>query len=289
MRSPHSTIERLGGIATRRQLLAHGHTGYQLTADVRRGRIDRVRRGWYATAETDRTAREAVRIGGRLSHCSAAASYRLWSGFDSRIHVTVSRGASRLRKPRAQGPTVVVHWVRPGRQDLGSRETWRVTVGECLRGVVATCDRETAIACLDTAMTTLGLTGDDIREIFANVSARMRRRAAQARPGSDSGLESIARQRLADLAPLQQVSIDGVGDVDLLFAGRVVVEIDGFAYHGSRDDFERDRRRDARLVELGYVVLRFSYRQVTEEWPMVERVIRAVVARAAADAFAKKE
>lgn len=50
---------------------------------------------------------------------------------------------------------------------------------------------------------------------------------------------------------------------------RLVVEIDGFAYHGSRPAFEKDHRRDARLVVAGYRVLRFTWRQIVDE---VERV-----------------
>ncbi|HEX2167269.1 MAG TPA: DUF559 domain-containing protein [Longimicrobiales bacterium] len=44
---------------------------------------------------------------------------------------------------------------------------------------------------------------------------------------------------------------------------RLVVEIDGFAFHGSRDSFERDRRRDAVLTAAGLRVMRVTWRQLT--------------------------
>lgn len=44
----------------------------------------------------------------------------------------------------------------------------------------------------------------------------------------------------------------------------VVIECDGWAYHGlRRDNFERDRERDALLIGAGWVVLRFTYRSIT--------------------------
>ena len=46
---------------------------------------------------------------------------------------------------------------------------------------------------------------------------------------------------------------------------RLAVEVDGFAFHGTREAFERDRRRDAELQTRGYRVLRVTYRQLTAE------------------------
>lgn len=42
------------------------------------------------------------------------------------------------------------------------------------------------------------------------------------------------------------------------------MEFDGAAYHAGRDDWQRDLRRDAALAALGWVVLRFSWTDVTE-------------------------
>jgi very-short-patch-repair endonuclease len=56
---------------------------------------------------------------------------------------------------------------------------------------------------------------------------------------------------------------------------RLVVEVDGFAFHGSRDAFERDRRRDAEFIAAGITTLRITWRQLVHR-PFV------VVARIAA-------
>jgi hypothetical protein len=44
----------------------------------------------------------------------------------------------------------------------------------------------------------------------------------------------------------------------------LIVEVDGYRYHGTRAAFEADRARDARLKLLGYDVLRFTHRQLTD-------------------------
>lgn len=58
---------------------------------------------------------------------------------------------------------------------------------------------------------------------------------------------------------------------------RLIVETDGFRYHGSRAAFEADRAKDARLQALGYRVLRFTYRQVVETPAEVIARIREVM------------
>jgi very-short-patch-repair endonuclease len=58
-------------------------------------------------------------------------------------------------------------------------------------------------------------------------------------------------------------------------AHNLVVEVDGFAYHGNRAAFERDRRKDAALVAAGYRVIRITWRQLVDE----PHVVVALLAR----------
>jgi very-short-patch-repair endonuclease len=65
--------------------------------------------------------------------------------------------------------------------------------------------------------------------------------------------------------PHTNTSVGG-WEVDAVWqAQRLVVEVDGFAYHGNRAAFERDRRRDAALVAAGYRVIRITWRQLVDE------------------------
>jgi very-short-patch-repair endonuclease len=55
-------------------------------------------------------------------------------------------------------------------------------------------------------------------------------------------------------------------EVDFLWrAQRLVVETDSHRFHGTRPAFERDRRRDQRLLVAGFAVARFTWRQVVDE------------------------
>lgn len=61
-------------------------------------------------------------------------------------------------------------------------------------------------------------------------------------------------------------------------AARLVVEVDGYAFHSGREAFERDRLRDQRLQAAGCVVLRFTWRQLTERPEAVAATLGAALA-----------
>jgi very-short-patch-repair endonuclease len=61
---------------------------------------------------------------------------------------------------------------------------------------------------------------------------------------------------------------------------KVVVEVDGYGAHGHWAAFQRDRARDNRLVAAGYVVLRFTWHQLTREpVRVVAEIVRTLVRR----------
>ena len=71
-------------------------------------------------------------------------------------------------------------------------------------------------------------------------------------------------------------------EVDFLWPEqRVVVELDGWEGHGHRLAFERDRARDAALQAAGYLVLRFTWRQLRDEPQLVARRIAEALGRRA--------
>lgn len=294
MFSVQATVAALGGVATRQQLIAAGLSGFDLTIAVGRGEVRRVRQARYVTADASFDAVAAARVGGLLAGTSAARSYGLWSGFDTRLHLSVGANSARLRTnvppsftgrptgltPDTSARRIVLHWLEGGAVPELGPECWRVPLPVCLRQVVAWCDRETAIATLDTALALLprGL----VLDAFASAPVSQREVVAECRPGSDSGYESIVRQRLGVLGivVIQQVRIPGVGRVDGLIAGtRVVLEVDGRGYHDDPDAVEEDRRRGAELVAAGYTRVQLSSTRIRTDWAWCVRMVRGAMAQ----------
>lgn len=85
---------------------------------------------------------------------------------------------------------------------------------------------------------------------------------------SEAGTESLARYRLQSkqVKVRSQVSIPGVGRVDLLVGNRSIIEVDGEEFHHSSEQFHRDRERDMEALRLGYLTLRLTYRHVVHDW-----------------------
>jgi very-short-patch-repair endonuclease len=71
-------------------------------------------------------------------------------------------------------------------------------------------------------------------------------------------------------------------EVDALWAGRkLVLEVDGYAFHGHRAAFERDRRRDQTHAADGYRVIRVTWRRLQREpLAVVARLAQALSAPA---------
>ncbi len=80
---------------------------------------------------------------------------------------------------------------------------------------------------------------------------------------AESGSETLVRLMLRALGRRAelQVVIRGVGRVDLVVDGWLVIECDSKAFHSSWDQQREDRRRDQALAALGYVV----YRPIAED------------------------
>ena len=70
----------------------------------------------------------------------------------------------------------------------------------------------------------------------------------------------------------------GPYEVDFLWRDRgLIVEVDGYRHHGDRSSFERDRARDADLQSRAFRVLRFTYRQVTEDHSSVVAALHVML------------
>ena len=95
-------------------------------------------------------------------------------------------------------------------------------------------------------------------------------------------LKSLAKRGHLPPPVKQFVVSDGgefVARVDFAYPEqRLAIEVDSVRYHLGREAFESDRARDARLMALGWRVLRFTYRQMKDEPEFVLASIRAALA-----------
>jgi len=265
-------MARRGDIAHSAEARAAGFSRQTMSDAVEQGLLKRIRRSWLIGPTADDALVRAVAAGGRLSCVSAASRHGLWVPPHSALHIAVKPTASRV--PR-EG--IVAHW------SIGPAPVSRYATEDHLLNallLVAECmTRDLALTVWESSVRR-GL-------VQAGVLARVDWRSLRAREVadacsalSDSGLESIFLARIVNLGVgiRQQVWIDG-HPVDFLIGDRLIVQLDGFEHHGSPTARRRDMDADARLVLLGYTVLRFDYQQVMFEWEQVEAVLVTAMAQ----------
>jgi very-short-patch-repair endonuclease len=286
---------RQRGVVSVEQLHAAGFDRAAIKRRLRAGRLHRLHRGVYLVGHAI-AAERALEFAALLacgpqsvvSHRSAARllglpSFRNWT---APVEVSVS-GYDPGCKPG-------IKIYRPKRLD--ARDV------RCVDGI-----RVTAPACtlLDLAVV---LPIDDLEVAYADAHARRllkpdditavldrnrhRRGAGALRSlhalelgGGLSRSEAERQMRtLLRTAKLPEPKVNARVDsfeVDFLWAAeKVVVEVDGFAFHADRRSFERDRERDAILAARGYVVLRFTWRQILRHRvAVISRISSAITVR----------
>jgi very-short-patch-repair endonuclease len=97
---------------------------------------------------------------------------------------------------------------------------------------------------------------------------------------SDTERRLLALLRKAHL-PAPEVNTQfGRFELDFFWReARLAVETDGYAFHSSRRQLERDHQRDLELQAAGLMIVRFSWRQVRDEPELVVAQIATLLAR----------
>jgi len=275
-----AALRSAGGCARRHELVAGRAAQRALASLTADGRVIRVSRGVYALPDAPADVRTARLASGLLTCRSAAARWGLPLVRQSTVvHVAVPRDRG-ARRPGDLPPGTVVHReVRVRPSGLALTVPPPVALVHLARCVPAV---ET-VAALDAALRTGLVTR---AELAAQLPSRGRFAFGRLLRASDGRSQSIAESfvrvglRAQGLTGEPQVLLDGVGRVDLLVEGVVVVELDGFAHHSDRTQFGEDRRRDRVVRSLGLHALRFTYRDAVHDTERTVHEIGAAVAAA---------
>lgn len=232
-------------------LRARGLTERQISVLAQHGRLLRVRRGRYVDPTAHAELIAAATLGARLDCVSLLAAIGVFVRQHTHMHVQLEMGASRV-PPR--GARVVAHW----RRSSQSTCALAADLVEALAQAVRCQSPRDAVATLDSAWHHGIVDEAGIAAVFLRLPRRFRRLRALLDRRAESGPETLVRLMLRGLGCVieVQVPLDGVGRVDLLVDGWLIVECDSRAHHSSWEQRKRDMRRDLAAAALGYTTVR---------------------------------
>lgn len=237
----------------RQDLVAEGWTDRALRAAIADGRLVRPRPGAYLPLGTPDDVIEACALGGRLACVSALARLEVFVLDKSSLHIHLHD--SRPRAPKSSR-SVRRHWGRLHRTPHPCSTS--VDPFDAVVCAVRCQSPRAALATLDSALRAGVLDRGDLDELFGALPRRHRvlRRLIDAR--AESGPETLVRLILRSLGVSFEVQVDiaGVGRVDFLVDGWLIVECDSEEFHSTWADQRRDRRRDQAAAALGFATFR---------------------------------
>jgi very-short-patch-repair endonuclease len=283
---------RQHGIVSRWQLLVLGMSRDQIQDRAAGSQLHRIHRGVYAVGHRKLTLKGvwmaavlACGPGAGLSHRAALALWELRRSESGLIDVTVPGRTGR------HGPEGVrVH--RSGLLQEGDvNEVDGIPVTSLAwtavdyAGIANRRQVPSVLEALERRGLYIGRELDELLERTPNRKGVKTLRAAIAEmtgpaPWLQSELEETFRElvRGSDLPDYEaNVMVEGEVVDALWRKERVIVELDGYAFHKSRLQFEADRRRDAKLMVAGYRVLRVTQQRLQNEPEAVLAEIRALL------------
>lgn len=260
---------RQHGVVSVEQLRAARLDKRATSRRVQSGRLHAVHRGVYAVGHTKLSfegrcmaAVLALGEGAVVSHQSAAALWGMLKPHSGPIHITLPGDSG--RRPRCgitihrshsliAGVSIVRNGIRVTKPARALRDMHRTVSDGTYRGAVRR-SLDLRLISTDQLRSDEHLTRSELERLF---------------------LALCRRHRL----PQPEVNARaGPYEVDFLWRTQgLIVETDGFRHHGDRSAFERDRARDAHLQGLGYRVLRFTHRQLTDDRSAVVAALRSLL------------
>lgn len=254
-----------------RELRAAGLSKHAIATAVEAGTLVRLHRGLYCPPDTDDGCQSASRLRGRLTCLSELRRLGVFVRDRPPLHVHVRSSSARL--PAAPAGARVHREVllrEPHPCDLSVHPL------DALRCAVQCQDPRASVATLDSALHLGLLRDDELDELFAALPRRYRRLRRLLDARMESGPETLMRLILRALGCRfdVQVRIDGVGRVDFVVDGWLIIECDSREFHSDWQAQVRDRERDLAAAAQGFVTLRV----VAEHLLWKPDAVRAAVA-----------
>ena len=283
-----SLAEAQGGHVTHRQLIALGLSRHAIAHRLARGALIRICRGVYAvghlpTNPIDRAHGALLICGPRstLSHGSAASLWGIWSDWRYPLELTVAND----RRP----PGLRVHHSRTlTRADITLQRGLAVTTPArtILDLAPRLSDRRLLRVINDLRLRNLVTVGA-LRRLTERLPARpgaSRIRAvidaAHAEPTRSSFEDDWVRFARRHRLPAHEMNVHVCGHrVDVLFLpNRLIVELDGWDTHRTKQAFAHDRKRDAEiLARTGIPTVRITYDAFQRGGAEHARMIRRIM------------
>jgi very-short-patch-repair endonuclease len=264
------------GIVIREQLLACGLSADTIDRRLRRGWLRSLHRGVYALGHLalPHLARETAALfacgpGALISHRTAAALWKIApQPPDAAIDVTVIDRNCGVKHGIRRHRATHLHPL-----DLTTFNNLPITAPvRTLLDIAPTLTDRDLERAFDEALVLRLITLHSARSVLTRYphhrgAASLRALATAPRPTtltrSHPEETFLALVRKSGLPQPEVNARLGRYTVDFLWRSeRLVVEIDGYRFHGGRGAFERDHEKDLVLRELGIDVMRFTARQV---------------------------
>lgn len=255
-----------------------GFSRDQVSNLVRSGVLTRIHRGVYLASGSALTFEQralaaclACGDAAVVSDRTAGTLWRLVPATEEPVRITVPSG----RRPRPPG--VIVR-----RRELGPRDVTRLGPIPITRvpRTIADLDKALRATAADEAIRRGLVAPQQLLGFDRNLDDLARDREHHGVPESELERRAIAmieRHRLP--APVRQHPV-GRYRIDLAYPDvHLAIELDGYEHHVTRGRWSNDLRRQNELEIAGWRVLRFTWRDITEQQPeTVAQVRRALSA-----------
>jgi hypothetical protein len=216
-----------------------------------------------------------------LSHRSAMTLWGLWKRWDQPFEVTVA-GDCRLKGIRIHYATNLLR--RDVRMHLGVRAT---SPARTLLDQASTMARKSLTRAVNNARHERLLSLDDLADVArrfpyhpgaALLKPFVSTKGGPTRSGWEDGFPAFCKRN--DLPePLMNTFVAG-HEVDALFPDeKVIVELDSWEFHSSRQSFEDDRDKDADTAAAGFLTIRATWERMEKYEQREARRLHRILSR----------